>query len=136
MTARCVYTGEPVFDVARQSGLTEDEQLHFNPGAFAMAEPFSPTEGNFGNVPNGILRHPAYWSSDLTFARRFAIPQLGSNANARIQLQLFNIFNTAQFTTLNTNLNFLDGQLVSTEHGRYTATNPPRQFGITLRMDF
>lgn len=136
VTARCVYTGEPVFDVARQSGLTEDEQLHFNPGAFAMAEPFSPTEGNFGNVPNGILRHPAYWSSDLTFARRFAIPQLGSNANARIQLQLFNIFNTAQFTTLNTNLNFLDGQLVSTEHGRYTATNPPRQFGITLRMDF
>lgn len=148
VTARCVYTGEPLYLDSRDPNLPEDEQLHFNPAAFAMATPFSATEGNFGNVPNGILRHPSFWNWDLTLARRFPIPQLGANAGARVQLQWFNIFNKAQFTNLNTTLQFADDpnvpgtdslRLNSTEAGRYTGNpgvNPPRQFGLTLRLDF
>lgn len=145
VTARCVYTGEPIFEVSRDPNLPEDEQMHFNPRAFAMAQPFNSTEGNFGNVPNGILRHPGYWSWDLTLARRFPIPGLGDDAHAQVQLQLFNVFNTAQFTEMDTTLTFQDDPnvpgldnllLTSTEHARYTETNPPRQFGITLRLDF
>ena len=113
-----------------------------------MATPFSATEGNFGNVPNGILRQPSFWNWDLTLARRFPIPQLGANAGARVQLQWFNIFNKAQFTNVNTTLQFADDpnvpgtdslRLNSTETGRYTGSpgvNPPRQFGLTLRLDF
>ena len=149
--ARCVFTGEPIFDVARDPNLAEEDQLHFNPRAFAMASPQSPTVGNFGNVPNGILRHPGWWNWDITFARRFPVPQMGRNAQVRLQLQMYNIFNMVQFTNLDTTLNFQDDPsvpgidnllLTSTTHGRYTSTNnnigttPPRQIGITLRLDF
>ena len=79
------------------------------------------------------------------------MPQLGRDAQARLQLQLYNIFNTAQFTNLNTDAEVpgrseragMDNLLLtSTTHGRYTTTNnnigttPPRQFGLTLRLDF
>jgi hypothetical protein len=149
--ARCVYTGEPIFEVARDPNLAEEDQLHFNPRAFAMAQPLSATVGNFGNVPNGILRHPGWWNWDITFARRFAVPQLGSGAQVRLQLQIYNIFNMVQYTNLDTTLNFQDDPtvpgidnllLTSTTHARYTSTNnnigttPPRQIGLTLRLDF
>jgi hypothetical protein len=140
-----------VFDVPRDPNLAEEDQLHFNPRAFAMPQPLSATVGNFGNVPQGILRHPSFWNWDVTLSRRFPATFLGSNANARVQLQLYNVFNTAQFTTLNTALTFQDDPsvpgldnllLTSTQHGRYVAlpnqmgTNPPRQFGLTVRLDF
>ena len=94
-TAACVYTGEPVFDVTRDPNLPEEDQLHFNPRAFAMAQPLSATVGNFGNVPLGILRNPGFWNWDLTLAA--SLPDHGSSASdaqARLQLQLYNIFNT------------------------------------------
>jgi hypothetical protein len=144
-SAACVYTGEGVFDVTRDSTLEEEDQLHFNPQAFTMAQPISATVGNFGDVPIGILRQPSFWNWDLTFTRRFPVAALGRDAQARLQLQLYNIFNTAQFTTMNTNLAFTDDPnvpgtdnliLTSTQHGRYTQANPPRQFGLTVRLDF
>jgi hypothetical protein len=144
-TAACVYTGEPVFEVTRDPNLPEEDQLHFNPRAFAMARPLSATVGNFGDVPLGILRHPGFWNFDLTLQRNFPITTGGKQFNGRIQLQLYNIFNTPQFTTLNTALTFADDPtvdgvdsllLTSTNHGRYTAANPPREFGITFRLDF
>jgi hypothetical protein len=143
-SAACVYTGEAVFGVTRDPSLPEEDQLHFNPRAFTMAQPLSATVGNFGNVPLGILRHPGFWNFDLTLQRRFPIPALGQQVNGRLQLQLYNVFNTPQFTTLNTALTFRDDptvpgldnlELTSTTHGRYTVpnngtgTNPPREFG-------
>jgi hypothetical protein len=150
-TAACVYTGEPVFEVTRDPNLPEEDQLHFNPRAFTMAQPLSATVGNFGNVPLGILRNPGFWNWDLTLQRRFPIAGFGKEAQARLQLQLYNVFNTPQFTTLNTALTFQDDPnvpgldnllLTSTTHGRYTVpvngtgTNPPREFGVTFRVDF
>jgi hypothetical protein len=144
-TFACEYTGEDVFAVTRNPDLPEEDQLHFNPAAFRMPVPLSSTVGNFGNVPIGILRHPGYWNWDLTFARAFPVPQLTRGAQVRLQLQFYNLFNSAQFTTMNTNLQFADDPnvpgtdsllLTSTTMGRYTAANPPRYFGITARLDF
>jgi hypothetical protein len=150
-TWACMFTGESVFDVTRDPNLAEEDQLHFNPRAFAMPQPLSATVGNFGNVPLGILRHPSFWNWDVTLSRSFSASALGTNARARVQLQLYNVFNTVQFTNLNTTLTFQDDPnvpgvdnllLTSTQHGRYTAppnqmgTNPPRQFGLTVRLDF
>jgi hypothetical protein len=62
-----------------------------------------------------------------------------------VQLQLYNIFNLVQFTSMSTGLSFQDDPnvpgldnllLTSTNHGRYTAAIPPRQFGVTFRLDF
>jgi hypothetical protein len=153
-TAACVYTGEPVFEVTRDPNLPEEDQLHFNPRAFAMAAPLSATVGNFGDVPLGIFRHPGFWNWDLTLQRRFPIPAGGRQVQARLQLQLYNLFNTAQFTTLDTALTFQDDpdvpgvdnlRLTNTTAARYivpttpagsTGTNPPREFGVTIRVDF
>ena len=57
----------------------------------------------------------------------------------RIQLQLYNMFNAVQFTTMNAGLQFTGANnsvLNSTQQGRYTAAIPPREFGITARFDF
>ena len=134
-----------MFQVTHDPTLAEEDQLHFNPKAFAPAVALSATQGNFGNVPLGILRQPAFWNWDLTLARRFPLRQLGRDAQARLQLQLYNVLNAAEFTSMNTTLNFQDDPnvpgvdtllLTSTNHGRYTLANPPRQFGVTFRIDF
>jgi hypothetical protein len=130
----CVFTGEPVFDVTRDSNLAEEDQRHFNPRAFAMPQPLSATVGNFGDVPLGILRDPSFWNWDLTLARRFPVRPFGADTRARVQLQLYNVFNTPQFITLNRTLTFQDDPkvpgldnllLTSTQHGQYTASNRP-----------
>jgi hypothetical protein len=140
-----MFTGQGIYDITRDPNLPEEDQPHFNPYAFTMAQPFSATVGNFGNVPDGILRNPTWSSWDLTFARRFAVPALGRDANARVQLQLYNVFNQVEFTTMNTTLQFRDDPNVpgtdnlilnTTNPGRYTAAIEPRQFGVTLRLDF
>jgi hypothetical protein len=145
VTARCVFTGEGIYDITRDPNLPEEDQPHFNPYAFTMAQPFSATVGNFGNVPDGILRNPSWTSWDLTLARRFPVPALGRDAQARVQLQLYNVFNQVQFTTMNTTLQFRDDPNVpgtdnlilnTTNPGRYTAAIEPRQFGVTFRLDF
>jgi hypothetical protein len=84
-------------------------------------------------------------------ARRFPARALGRNAQVRLQLQLYHIFNIREFTNLNTTLTFQDDPnvpgldnllLTSTNHGRYTqpnngtGTNPPRQFGVMARLEF
>jgi hypothetical protein len=141
----CMFTGEPIYQVTRDPNLPEEDQLHFNPRAFAFPQAFSTTRGNFGDVPDGILRQPGWWNWDVTVARNFRVPQLGRDATLKLQLQLYNIFNLVQFTTMNTNLTFQDDPavpgvdnllLTSTTHGRYTAAIPPRQFGVTVRLDF
>ena len=95
-------------------------------------------------MPLGILRHPGFWNWDLTLQRRFPIPVSGSRYR-RGAAALYNVFNTPQFTTLNTALTFRDDPsvpgldnllLTSTTHGRYTSANPPREFGVTFRVDF
>jgi hypothetical protein len=138
-SANCVYTGAGVYDVVRVDGLAEEDQVHFNPAAFAYPQPLSATVGNFGNVPDGILRHPSWQNWDMTLARRFPVPALGRNAQVRIQMQLYNVFNAVQFTTMNTTLQFTGANnsvLNSTQQGRYTAAIPPREFGVTARFDF
>ena len=110
-----------------------------------MAKPLSATVGNFGDVPLGILRNPGFWNWDLTLQRRFPIKAAGRLVQARLQLQLYNVFNTPQFNTLNTTLTYQDDPnipgpdsllLQSTLQGRYTAANPPREFGVTFRVDW
>ena len=149
--ARCVFTGEPIFEVTRDPNLPEEDQLHFNPRAFAMAQPLSATVGNFGNVPNGILRQPGWWNWDLTLARRFPVPHSADDAQARAPAAALQHLQHGAVHPMNTDLQFQDDPnvpgldnllLTSTDHGRYTTTNnnigdhPPRQFGVTFRLDF
>ena len=81
VTAKCVFTGEGIYDMTRDPNLPEEDQLHFNPRAFTMAQPFSATVGNFGNVPDGILRNPSWY--ELGPDAGPPLPGAGSSAAMR-----------------------------------------------------
>jgi Carboxypeptidase regulatory-like domain/TonB-dependent Receptor Plug Domain len=135
-TARCMLVGDPF------SGFTEDpdesKTITFNTAAFAMAQPLSPTVGNFGNTPTGILRQPSWSNWDVTLAKRIPV-HMGKNGQVRLQFQAYNIFNQVEFTTIGTTFQFTGPNNSinnNTQTGRYTVTTPPRQIGITVRLDF
>jgi hypothetical protein len=103
-----------------------------------MAQPLSPTVGNFGNTPVGILRQPSWSNWDVTLAKRIPL-HLGKNGQVRLQFQAYNVFNQVEFTTIGTTYQFSgtnNSVNNNTQTGRYTATTPPRQLGLTVRMDF
>ena len=99
-----------------------------------MPAPLSATVGNFGNVPLGIMRNPGWWNWDLTLARRFPVHKLGRDAQARIQLQLYNVLNLVQFTTVNTALGFQDDPSVpGVDNLLLTTVNPFRYTAASSR---
>ena len=129
---RCELTGQPIF-----SGFTPDpnlpieEQMHFNLSAFRRPLP-NGSVGNFGNAPIGVLRHPSWSNWDFTLARRVSF----KSTNLRVQLQVYNLFNQVEFTTLNALYLFSASGNISPDTGQYTATTNPRNVGLTVRFDF
>jgi hypothetical protein len=142
ITARCQLTGQPInagkrvdVDPANPDPLTA---VYFNTGAFAMAAPISPTVGNFGDAPLGLLRNPSISSWDMTLARRIPV-KIGRNGGVRVQLQAYNIFNEVRFTTMSASMQFTganNATLNSTTVGRLSNVINPRQLGLTVRLDF
>ena len=136
--SRCELTGEPLF-----SGYTPDPnvadafQMHFNPNAFRRPRP-NGAIGNLGNAPQGVLRHPSWWNWDFTLARRFPIkvPGSGRTANLRVQLQMYNMWDAVEFTTMDATYNFAATGNIAPTTGQYTAVNNPLNVGLTFRFDF
>jgi hypothetical protein len=131
--ARCELTGEPIYQVARDPNKPEEDQMHFNLNAFRRPKPNGST-GVLGNAPVGVLRHPGYSNWDFTLARRF---HLGSRANLRMQLQVYNLFNQVEFVATNAIYTFdANGVNVNPDTGKYVRAANPRNVGLTLRFDF
>jgi hypothetical protein len=137
-TSRCDLVGDP-FAFTPDTSLPFADQAHFNTAALRMAAP-NGSVGDFGNSPTGILRNPGWHEWDLTLARRFPVNVLGrKNSGVKLQFQAYNIFNEVQFTTLNASYTFTGtGNATNTNAnlGKYTATTPPRQMGLTARFDW
>jgi hypothetical protein len=134
---RCQVVADP------NSGFTTSSNpataLHFNTGAFAMAQPLSATVGNFGNSPIGLLRQPSWTNWDVTLAKRIPVQIHGREASIRIQVQAYNVFNHAEFTTIGSTYQFTgatNATNLNTTTGEYTATNNPRQMALTLRFEY
>jgi Carboxypeptidase regulatory-like domain len=133
---RCMLVADPY------SGFTKDpdesQTVVFNTAAFQMAQPLSATVGNLGNTPVGILRQPSWSNWDITLAKRIPL-NLGKNGQVRLQFQAYNVFNQVEFTTIGTTYQFAgpnNSVNNNTQTGKYTVTTPPRQLGLTVRMDF
>jgi hypothetical protein len=141
-SARCDLTGEPINAGQRVDPDPADPDIltaqWFNIGAFKLARPVD-GQGNFGNTPLGLLRNPSYSNWDLTLARRIPV-KLGRNGGVRVQIQAYNIFNQVRFTTMSAGLQFSGANATtqsSNSVGRYGNTViPPRQIGLTVRLDF
>jgi len=136
VAVRCELTGAAVDDYTPDTSLPDEDQIHFNLGAFRRPRPHSPTVGNFGNAPIRMLRHPSWWNSDLSIARRLPIP-IGRGTSARIQFQIYNVFNMVQFTAVNTTFTFNSAMVnTSANTGKYTAAAAPRQMALQIRVDY
>ena len=89
--------------------------------------------GNLGDAV-GVLRHPGHSNWDFTLSRWF---RLGSRANVRLQVQVYNVLKQVEFIALNADYLFgADGVNTSSDTGKFTTTTNPRNLGLTLRFDF
>lgn len=135
-TARCELVG-PVNRGAAGGDPTRVPQ--FSTAAFQMAQVFSPTVGNFGNTPVGVLRQPSWSNWDMTLAKRIPVTVHGREAGIRIQIQAYNVFNHVEWTTMGLTYSFSGANSsvnTNTTTGLYTATNSPRQMALTVRFDY
>jgi hypothetical protein len=134
-TIRCELTGAAIFDgYTPDSSLAEEDQAHFNLAAFARPQPVN-GQGNLGNAPVGVLRHPSWWNWDFTLARRIPI-KISRGANLRVQLQLYNMWNQVEFRTLNATYNFSATGNTAANTAKYTESTNPLNMGLTFRLDF
>jgi hypothetical protein len=137
-----------------QGSLAFEDQAHFNVNAFERPLPFGTSfnangivapgsTGNLGNVGWGVLRNPGWSNWDFTLARRLPVP-IGRGGNARIQLQFYNFFNQVEFNQMNASFNFQEanatggfgGGNTTSDTGKYTRTQNPFNFGVTIRFDY
>jgi hypothetical protein len=147
-TRRCELTGEPLFVAyTGDQNVPFADRPHFNLAAFRMPQP-NGNQGNFGNTPVGILRHPTWHEWDITLSRRFPITLMGrKNSGIKVQVQAYNVFNELQFTNMNASFTFTGpnnsvlnsantGKYVSSGTGLAAGTIQPRTMGLTLRLDW
>ena len=135
---RCELTGEPIFSgYTPDTSVAEAFQVHFNPNAFRRPRP-NGAIGNLGNAPVGVLRHPSWWNWDFTLSRRLPVkvPGAGRTGSARIQLQMYNMWDAVQYTQMNATYTFSATGNTAANTGKYTQTTNPLNVGLTLRLDF
>jgi hypothetical protein len=72
--------------------VTGDPNQWFDPSAFVL-----PAAGTFGNVGRNELIGPDLKTVDLAVSRAFATPALGSRSKIDVRVEVFNVFNRANF---------------------------------------
>ena len=141
-----------------------EDQLHYNVAALQRPLPlnaagqevaFSKTGllngavmGNISTSAWAPLRNPGWSDWDFTLARRLPI-KVGHGGNVRLQLQFYNLFNqvefngmyaTYKFTSANSTGGFGGGNTATDANGRsagqYSTSQPPFNFGVTIRFDY
>jgi hypothetical protein len=107
---------------------------HFNLAAFRRPLPVD-GQGNLGNAPQGVLRHPGWQNWDFTLARRIPV-NIGRGGSVRIQAQFYNVFNLVQFQRMAATYTFSNSGNTNTRTGEYDQTINPLNFGVTIRLDY
>ncbi len=101
-----------------------------NPAAFSV-----PLPGTFGNLGRNAFSGYGLWQADLAIARRFAFTE---RIGMQFRVEVFNVFNRAQFGQPNSNLstpgNF--GTITTTVNEGATGSGTPRQLQLSLRFLF
>lgn len=99
----------------------KDDRQWLNPDAFAVAE-----SGVRGNSGVGIVRGPSLLVFDLSVRKRI---RFNERMNLRLQADLFNALNRANFTTLQDNVS-------NGTFGLLTASGPGRSIQLGIKFSF
>jgi hypothetical protein len=136
--ARIVLTGDP------GKGYSGDPYKMFNTAAFSAPN----YNGNGLESPRVYMNMPPVNNFDLSLSK--SIP-LGGRRRVEIRLDAFNVFNTVQFSGINTTANFASagstaitnlpydsaGNLVNLNgFGTVSGVRPPRQLQLMTRFSF
>ena len=77
---------------------------------------------------------PGYLNWDITLAKY--VP-FGNGKRVTFRAELYNAFNTVQFSAVNTSAVFnAAGQQTNTQFGQYTQARDARRIQLTFRVDF
>jgi hypothetical protein len=93
----------------------------FNTAAFS-----TPTSGQYGSARRNSIIGPGTHIFDMAFSKNFPLKE---SRVLEFRAQATNIFNTPQYTTMDTGLN-------SPTFGRVTGVGGMRQFTMTARFRF
>jgi hypothetical protein len=78
----------------------------------------------FGNAPRNNVRGPKFWQVDLAASK---IVALGDRARVEVRIEVFNLFDRANFTAPNANRS-------SAAFGTITSTYDPRQVQLGVKL--
>jgi len=110
------YTGQPIFVAGLPPG------VWFNPAAFA-----APPSGTFGDTGRNIFSGPGMVVFDMAMTKMVPITD---TKTLELRVQANNVFNTPQFTTVDTNVN--DGL----QFGHITGAASMRKLQMLARFRF
>jgi hypothetical protein len=136
---RCeLVPGQEINDLSQNPvdpNVTHDAfRPHFNLNAFRRPQPVD-GQGNLGDAPQGVLRHPGWQNWDFTLARRIPI-NIGRGGSIRVQAQFYNVFNLVEFQRMAATYTFAASGNTNTSTGEYDQTINPFNFGVTVRLDY
>ena len=122
--SRVIMVGNPILPKGQRS-----VDRFFNTDAFAEPPFASP-----GNAPRDVFRGPGTNNWDVTFFKDIPVTE---RAKFQIRWEMYNVFNHASFTSVNTSAKFDNsGQQINSQFGALTADRSPRQMQLSLRISF
>lgn len=112
-----------------------DPLQFLNPAAFAL-----PAAGRFGTLGRGAIRGPAMKNVDFSINKNWRVRE---RYGIQFRAEMFNAFNTVNFTTVDNFLNFESngtlagfGKPTNGNFGRITANRGPREIQFGLKFNF
>jgi hypothetical protein len=96
----------------------------FNPACFSL-----PPLGQLGNAPRRFFYGPGIENTDLTLIKNIA---LGASKALQLRLEMFNVFNTAQFYGAGS----VDGNIASPTFGQIVQAASPRLVQLAAKYSF
>ena len=122
-------------DIICDPNLSRGDRSPVRAFATECIAPPSAATNRIGTATNDEIIGPGYLNWDISLAK--AIP-IGGTRRVTFRAEVYNAFNTVQFSTVNTTANFTAAGVLpaTTEFGQYTAARPSRRMQLTLRVDF
>lgn len=114
--------------VIPQSGQTPAQWI--NPAAFR-----TPVPGTWGNVGRDVVRGPGQFQIDTALTKRARITE---SVNLEVRADAFNIANKPQYAAPGSNISSpaTFGRITSVMNPGATGSGTPRQFQLSLRLNF
>ena len=122
-------------DIICDPNLSRGDRSPIRAFATECIAPPSAATNRIGTATNDEIIGPGYLNWDISLAN--VIP-FGGTRRVTFRAELYNAFNTVQFSSVNTTANFTSAGVLpaTTEFGQYTGARPARRMQLTLRVDF